>query len=159
MGNTILQKNGVPKILLLNGSHDRETSPDHDTFTAITFIEAIVRACTNCATVEPKYYRRFVTHVIYMDGNGAPKVDAELLKKIGIQATVIAGRRHPGGDGKGKLYDAPALGKQLTAILGKSKKKVPGQASRRNTIDGSLQLMSLSDGTVSPGPKSPVKQP
>lgn len=159
MGNAINMKSGTPKILLLNGSHDRETGPEHSTFTGITFLEAIVRGCMNCATVGEETYRRIVTHVIYLEGNGAPKVEVARLKEIGIEPIRVIGRKNPRGEGTGMLYDPAPLLQTLTAILGKTKKRVPGQESRRNTIDGSLKLITLSDGSISPSPRSPVSKP
>ncbi|TGZ84251.1 UPF0052-domain-containing protein [Ascodesmis nigricans] len=134
LGNTILSTNpSTPKILLLNGSHDRETGPNQETFTALSFIRAVVRACLNCASVSPDHYRRIVTHVIYLEGNGAPRVEIEELKKLGIEPIRVYGRRNPAGAGKGMLYDPAPLLQSLYAILGTRRM---GVDTRRNTVNG-----------------------
>jgi hypothetical protein len=123
----------IPKILLLNGSHDRETGPDHDNFTATEFVRTIVRSCTMAVDVQSYPWNRYVTHVIYLEGNGAPKVDVAELRMAGIEAIRVYGRRNLAGEGKGMLYDTVSLLQALGAILGKNRKR---PETRRNTYDG-----------------------
>lgn len=125
----------TPKILLLNGSHDRETSPDCASFTGTSFVKAIVRAITG--DPDTARWRDYVTHVIFLEGNGAPKVNIDELKARGVEPVRVYGRRHPDGEGKGMLYDSVPLLSALGAILGKARGRKP--ETRRNTVDG-LQL-------------------
>ncbi|KAL7268377.1 hypothetical protein RUND412_009003 [Rhizina undulata] len=142
----------TPRVLLLNGSHDRETGPNHDEFTATTFVRAIVGACYSSISpgseppLDPKKveWNRFVTHVIYMEGNGAPRVDVPELVAMGIQCLRVYGKRNPEGDGKGMLYDAKALAQALEAVLATRGKRVGN--GRRLTVDSV-------NGQESPGRK------
>lgn len=137
----------TPKILILNGSHDRETSPSSQTFTASDFVRAIVSACTATAAAasakeqqEEEAWKGYVTHIIYLEGNGAPGVDAAALKAAaGIEAIRVYGRRHPGGAGKGMLYDSAPLLQALAVILGKNSRSRKPE-TRRNTFDGGVQV-------------------
>jgi hypothetical protein len=125
----------TPKILLLNGSHDRETGPDHDGFTAAEFVRAVVRSCASSMgknTEDDGTWNRFVTHVIYLEGNGAPAVDAAGLKMMGIECMRVYGRRNPEGEGRGMLYDPTALTQTLEAILAVRIKRTE---TRRMTVD------------------------
>ncbi|KAA8894125.1 hypothetical protein FN846DRAFT_1001593 [Sphaerosporella brunnea] len=114
----------VPKILLLNGSHDRETAG----MTATDYVRAIARCLGGRNERELKSY---VTHVIYLEGNGAPPVDVKELRQLGVEAVRVYGRRNPAGDGKGMLYDPVPLPQALAAILGKNRGKRAD--TRRNT--------------------------
>ena len=125
------------KILLLNGSYDREIGPGTD-YTAFDFIRAITRACMESRGVptflpngEPRQisdaeYGRYVSHVVYLEGEGVPKVDKAHLKTLGIECFRAHGR--PNTSGKGMLYDGPALQQTLEMILGKP-------IRRRQTMD------------------------
>ena len=137
----------IPKILILNGSHDRETSPSSQTFTASDFVRAIVSACTHTQSTaasakeqqDEAAWKGYVTHIIYLEGNGAPGVDAAALKAAaGIEAIRVYGRRHPGGAGKGMLYDSAPLLQALAMILGKNSRSRKPE-TRRNTFDGGVQ--------------------
>lgn len=124
----------TPKILLLNGSHDRETGPDHTTFTATEFVRAVARSCASYdSSFLPKEdLSKYVTHVIYLSGNGSPAVDAVELKRLGIECFQVYGRKPPQGDGRGMLYDATALTQTLETILAVRFKR---QETRRMTMD------------------------
>ncbi|QSZ37129.1 hypothetical protein DSL72_009222 [Monilinia vaccinii-corymbosi] len=86
------------KVLILNGSLDRETPA----YTAKDFIDAIVRGCCgngygdgdeyDHATAEGEW-KKYVTHVLYLEGPGTPSVDKVELKKLGIEAVRVYGRR------------------------------------------------------------------
>lgn len=133
----------TPKILLLNGFHDRETGPDHATFTATEFVRALARSC---ASSDPPFLRsslmrgelpkedlsKYVTHVIYLSGNGSPAVDVVELKSLGIECFQVYGRKNPQGDGRGMLYDTTALTQTLETILAVRFKR---QETRRMTMD------------------------
>lgn len=133
----------TPKILLLNGFHDRETGPDHATFTATEFVRAVARSC---ASSDSSFLRsslmrgeilkedlgKYVTHVIYLTGNGSPVVDVVELKRLGIECFQVYGRKNPQGDGRGMLYDATALTQTLETILAVRFKR---QETRRMTMD------------------------
>lgn len=123
------------KILLLNGSLDRETSG----FNATDFVAAIARAGEESRGVmgdpAPSIYRQYVTHVIHLDGEGTPAVDRTRLSELGIERVRLYGRKIEGeGEGKGMYtYDGKALAQALGVILGK---RDPREGkSRRNTLE------------------------
>ena len=131
------------KILLLNGSLDRETGG----FAAADFLDAITAACTeshshshstSAAASHPSFdsggcnrhdWTRYITHVIHLEGEGAPGVDKAELAARGVECVRLYGRR--GDDGVGR-YDGKALAQALGAILGRR----GGGRSRRNTFEG-----------------------
>jgi hypothetical protein len=121
------------KILILNGSIDRETGPTSSPFAAKDFIAAIAKACASSRNLadqaREKYWRNYVTHIIHLEGAGAPKVDKEELKELGIEAIRIYGRR---GSSGGMVYDGIALTQTLEAVLGRREPK--SEPSRRNTL-------------------------
>lgn len=123
------------KILLLNGSLDRETAG----FTALDFVAAIARAAEQSRGLigdpSPALYRRYVTHVIHLEGEGTPVVDRAYLAELGIEHVRLYGRKVEGGEeGKGVYaYDGKALAKALGVILGK---RDPRELKpRRNTLE------------------------
>lgn len=162
------------KILILNGSLDREVGPSTSPFSAFDFVEAIVRACeqsrgntwrpvlhtsrsdetlsTSAATSpavrhgnlltpgthphsisQPRsIYRRYVTHVIHLTGDGTPHVDREHLASIGIDCLKLYGRKSLNGI---MFYDPQALIGAIEAILGKRGDAMAVSRSRRNTLD------------------------
>ena len=143
------------KILILNGSLDRETPG----YTASDFLTAITRACIDSQVLgsplethhaegaseqqqqqqqeEERQRRRsmdlspswctYVTHVIHLEGEGTPKVDKLELAKMGVETIRLYGRK---GDGGAARYDERALSQALSAILGKRERS---ERSRRNT--------------------------
>lgn len=127
------------KILILNGSLDREVGPDP--YTALDFVDAIVRAgedprptIENPEIVESQseIYRRYVTHVIHLVGDGTPAVDRRQLRESGIDAVKVYGRKV----GNHMRYDGQALAGAIETILGRKGDavlRVPN--SRRNTLD------------------------
>lgn len=112
------------KILILNGSLDRETGPRDDPFDASDFVEAIRNACGGG---KPSDY---VTHVIHLEGENTPSVDKEALKNMDIESVRIYGRK---GD-DGMIYDGGALTQALEAILGR--RDPQAERNRRNTLQG-----------------------
>lgn len=138
----------TPKILLLNGSHDRETGPDHAAFTATEFVRVIARSCARSdlsSRLLGEELSKYVTHVIYLSGNGSPVVDTAELKSMGIECFRVYGRRNPQGDGRGMLYDATALTQTLETILAVRLKR---QETRRMTMDtyGGLKAKATGNG-------------
>ena len=128
-----ISRSGGPrsKIFILNGSLDRET-PE---YTASDFLDAVARACMESEghtfgsgeRIPRVQWCRYVTHLIHLEGEGAPEVEKDELSKWGIEAVRLYGRK--GGDGTWR-YDGKALAQALTAILGKRERR---ERSRRNT--------------------------
>lgn len=121
------------KILILNGSIDRETGPLSSPFSCTDFISAIGEACHSsrdgCGHLGPRLWSDYITHVIHLEGEGTPSVDKDELKALGIEAHRIYGRKGVSG---GMVYDGNALIQTLEAIIdrGEAKKR----HSRRNTL-------------------------
>ena len=130
-----IARSGGPrfKILILNGSLDRETGG----FTAADFLDAITRACIESQGLTVKSsrdldkdrWKDFVTHLIHLEGDGVPMVDKKELWTYGVESVRLYGRK--GEDGITR-YDGKALTQALGAILGKREK---GEKSRRNTLE------------------------
>lgn len=122
------------KILILNGTIDRETGPSFHPFTALDFVGAIANACAGSRgqpnPAENEHWR-YVTHVIYLEGLNTPKVDRDGLAERGIETMRLYGRRDESG--KGSRYDARALAQALEAIIGR--KDLKADKSRRNTLE------------------------
>ncbi|KAF2225839.1 hypothetical protein BDZ85DRAFT_72260 [Elsinoe ampelina] len=119
------------KILILNGTTDRETGPSWSPFTALDFVQAIADACCQSQGREKantSELRSYVTHVIYLEGDGVPKVDRPALSNVGIETIKTYGRREQGEI----RYDAEALRGALGMVLGRGAK---GDRSRRNTME------------------------
>jgi 2-phospho-L-lactate transferase/gluconeogenesis factor (CofD/UPF0052 family) len=129
-----IKGNGVRyKILILNGSLDRETRAVGVEFSARDFIEAISGACKG-GEVREEEWGMYVTHVIYLEGEGTPKVEREVLGRAGVECVRIYGRKRDGEGGEGGMvYDGTALGQALEAIIGGGKRGVV-ERSRRNTL-------------------------
>lgn len=123
------------KILILNGTTDRETGPSTAPFTGLDFVGAIAKACANSRGLllpeEDEYYH-YVTHVIYIEGPSAPKVDKRQFGQLGIDATRLYGPKDEAG--RGGRYDAKALTQALESIVGR--KDARTDRSRRNTLVG-----------------------
>ncbi|KAL9082986.1 MAG: hypothetical protein Q9159_006045 [Coniocarpon cinnabarinum] len=136
VGAAIAMSASRPKILILNGSIDRETSSAHGAFTALDFISAIVRALRESSgifdhTVDWSWkedVKKYVTHLIYIDEDGAPMVDPHELRELGVECVRAWGRRDEDG---GWRYDGAALAKALEAIIGTGRAR-----SRRSTLIG-----------------------
>ena len=124
------------KILILNGTTDRETGPSYHPFTAMDFVAAIANACAQSrglpSPLDPDEYLRYVTYVVYLDGSQCPKMDKGAFSRIGIETMRLYGPK----DGSGKVlrYDAKALQQALEAIIGR--KDLKSDRTRRNTLVG-----------------------
>lgn len=127
------------KILILNGSLDREVGPKP--FSALDFVEAIVRAGEESKhssgkdqilSYQAEVYKRYVTQVIYLVGEGTPVVDRGQLREYGIDTLKLYGRKI----GKHMRYDGPALTGALETIIGRKGDAIALSKSRRNTFDG-----------------------
>jgi 2-phospho-L-lactate transferase/gluconeogenesis factor (CofD/UPF0052 family) len=122
------------KILILNGTTDRETGPSTNPFTALDFVGAIANACADSRGLqrpgEAEYFH-YVTHVIYLEGPTTPKVDKQHFSSIGIDATRVYGTK--GGEGKSVRYDGKALTGALETIIGRRDRRP--DRSRRNTLE------------------------
>ncbi|KAK6333431.1 hypothetical protein TWF718_011242 [Orbilia javanica] len=139
------------KVLILNGSFDRETGPG-TTFTALDFVKSIVNACVESRgiiagetgfgelTAETEY-KKYITHILYLEGDDVPKVDTARFKQLGVECWKVSGKKNE--KGKGCLFEMPALGKALDMIRGR--KRSPQQ--RRSTVDstrmGALPVLEL----------------
>ncbi len=118
------------KILILNGTLDRETGPRHDSFSAMDFVAAISNACAGSQglpTPDQDDYVRYVTHVLYLDGPSSPKLNKAEFASIGIECMRLYGPR----EGR---YDPRGLAQALEAIIGR--KDLKNDKTRRNTLVG-----------------------
>jgi 2-phospho-L-lactate transferase/gluconeogenesis factor (CofD/UPF0052 family) len=109
------------RVLILNGRLDRETGPRAEPMTARGFVEAIARACVESRAPElvgrEEVLGSYVSHLVYLEGEGTPVVDVEELGRLGIKCVKVAGRRVGGGRRAGVRYDEAALGEALEAII------------------------------------------
>ncbi|KAL8833341.1 MAG: hypothetical protein Q9170_004330 [Blastenia crenularia] len=143
------------KVLILNGSLDRETGG----YRASDFVKAVVEGClthssssfssSSAGLASPGQralweqgpanvavtVRRYVTHVIHIDHPTAPVVDRGVLGSWGVECVRCYGRK--GEDGKMR-YDEKGLGQALGVIFGRMDGKERGERSRRNTIEGGM---------------------
>jgi 2-phospho-L-lactate transferase/gluconeogenesis factor (CofD/UPF0052 family) len=131
IGDTLLNSPSIKsKVLILNGSLDRETGPRSTPFTAVDFVEAIAQACweslARWGKVPRTEFRRFVTHVLYLEGPGTPAVDKVELSVVGILCSKISSQSDASGK---RLYDQVALREALAALVGGGAPR-----SRRNTL-------------------------
>ncbi|KAH8672768.1 hypothetical protein BGZ60DRAFT_284965 [Tricladium varicosporioides] len=131
VGDAIRASNIRFKILILNGSLDRETRSPSLRYEASDFVAAIAKACMGSEKeVLEEKWKDYVSHIVHLQGEGAPRVDKEKLSKIGIETVRIYGRRNEGGEGM--VYDGVALGQALEAVMGR--RDIRGDKSRRNTL-------------------------
>jgi 2-phospho-L-lactate transferase/gluconeogenesis factor (CofD/UPF0052 family) len=124
------------KVLILNGSLDRETGPPENAYTATDFVAAIAQACWDSIgksgdKKEKKAprteYRKFVSHILYTQGPGTPAIDKAELSSLGIEVRFVYGKAMAGG---GARYDLEVLGQALSSHVSRKL----GPESRRNTI-------------------------
>ncbi|KAJ5617057.1 hypothetical protein N7537_002171 [Penicillium hordei] len=126
VGKSIVSSPARHKILILNGSLDRETGPPSAPFAASDFVEAIVSAgeesrgrgpivhaqhqiqsqhpATTSGQENVRNYRalpytNYVTHILHLDGPGTPHVDRERLAHMGIETLRLYGRKIISKDG------------------------------------------------------------
>ncbi|KAJ5269183.1 hypothetical protein N7497_010086 [Penicillium chrysogenum] len=149
VGKSIVSSPARHKILILNGSLDRETGPPSAPFSASDFVEAIVSAgeesrgrgpiihsqdqsqtpATTSVQENVRNYRalpytNYVTHILHLDGPGTPHVDRERLTRMGIETLRLYGRKIMAKDGDedtviGMQYDPNALVQAIEVVLGK----------------------------------------
>ncbi|KAK8091048.1 hypothetical protein PG994_000553 [Apiospora phragmitis] len=134
---------GVVKVLILNSSLDRETGPSADPFSAADFVRAIVRALRESQAADVRQVeeagsrrsgntsadevRKYVTHVIHLEGDGTPKVERDELARLGVEPVRVYGRRVDGM----LRYDEGGLMRAIEAVIGTGR-EIMGR-SRRNT--------------------------
>jgi hypothetical protein len=122
------------KILILNSTIDRETGPSSNPYSALDFVASIAKACEDSKGVfgppSKSEYKKYVTHIIHLQGAGTPAVDREELKGIGIEAIKVYGRKHEGENFM--RYDERGLIQALEVTMGKRDARMP---SRRNTLE------------------------
>lgn len=122
------------KILILNGTVDRETGPASNPFTGLDFVASISNACAESRGIPrptEDEFCRYVTHIVYIEGPSAPKVDKQHFGHIGIETIRLYGPKDEYG--KGGRYDPKALLQALETIVGRRSTHTP---SRRNTLVG-----------------------
>ncbi|KAJ4141614.1 hypothetical protein NW768_000829 [Fusarium equiseti] len=135
VGDAITSPHVRNKILILNGTTDRETGPSTAPFTGLDFVGAIANALADSRGLpkpSEEEYNQYVTHVIYIEGPTSPKVDKQYFGQLGIDATRLYGPKDE--KGRGGRYDAKALTQALETIIGR--KDVRSDRSRRNTLVG-----------------------
>ncbi|KAG6005520.1 hypothetical protein E4U54_000328 [Claviceps lovelessii] len=122
------------KILLLNGTTDRETGPSHHPMSALDFVAAIAGACADSRgwpAPREHEYAVYVTHVIHLEGPTSPRVNKARFAELGIDTVRLYGPSRD-GSGRGGTYDAAALRQTLETIVGRT----GADRSRRNTLVG-----------------------
>ncbi|KAF2705938.1 UPF0052-domain-containing protein [Pleomassaria siparia CBS 279.74] len=124
------------KILILNSTNDRETGPSTAPFSAIDFIAAVAKAGAESrglrGEVGKNEYKAYVTHLIHLQGPGTPRVEKDVLDKLGIETIRVYGRKVEGEGFVG--YDEKALVQALEVTMGRGEKRA--EKSRRNTLEG-----------------------
>lgn len=123
------------KILILNGTLDRETGPSTEPFSALDFVRAISNACADSRGMPPPdedQFGLYVSHVIYLEGALSPVMDKQRLAQLGIDSTRLYGPKDAAG--RGGRYDDKALSQALETIIGR--KDIRPDRSRRNTLVG-----------------------
>jgi 2-phospho-L-lactate transferase/gluconeogenesis factor (CofD/UPF0052 family) len=136
VGEQIADPSIRTKVLILNGTLDRETGPSKEPYTALDIIGAVAGACAGSRGLEPpseSSYSTYVTHLIYMDGPRSPFVDKNQMNKLGIEALRVYGAKSEDGGGGSGRYDPKALMQALEAIIGRVDRRF--DRSRRNTLD------------------------
>ncbi|KAI8623416.1 UPF0052-domain-containing protein [Xylariaceae sp. FL1651] len=136
VGRAIAHSSVRHKILILNSSVDRETGPSAHPLTATDFVRAIARAAAESQgyfktgtdaqqTKDIGEIKKYVTHLLYLEGDGVPKVDKKELAALGVDCIRVYGRR-----AEGMLqYDEAGLVGALEAVVGKAEVS----RNRRNT--------------------------
>ena len=129
------------KVLVLNGSSDRETAG----MGAAEYVAAIARAGEESrgwrasksdrgkgpdGGIDKGIWKSYVTHVVYMEGEGVPEVNKEELASAGVECVRCWGKKADDGVWR---YDLKGLVGALEAALGKGR---DGLKSRRNTLEG-----------------------
>lgn len=135
VGEAIASPQVRNRVLILNGTIDRETGPSAHPFTGLDFVAAIARACADSRGLgrpRPGDYWLYVSHVIYIEAPCAPRVDRRQLAELGIDAVRLYGPKAESG--ARARYDAHALRQALESIIGRN--DLRNSRSRRNTLVG-----------------------
>jgi len=124
IGTAIAKPNIRHKILVLNAKLDRETGPRSNPMTAKDFVAAVAGACAQAdppgvtgGAGDEQHLKKFVTHLLYLEGEGVPSVDVKDLERLGIRCIRVAGRRVGEGKTGALRYNETALGEALEAII------------------------------------------
>jgi len=149
VGSALRDRGIKVKVLILNGSNDRETKE----YTAKDFVRAIVEACHSENNneisitrnnrgddnieiraaekgVKEEEWKNYITYIIHLQGDGTPRVEKEAFKAMGIETLRIYGRRNEGGEGM--VYDGVALRQALEVVMGKG---TGGEKGRRMSLE------------------------
>ena len=117
VGPAVADPNVRHRILILNSKLDRETGPSAAPMTARDFVAAVARAGAESwapgAVGGEEQLRRYVSHVVYLEGPGTPRMDVPALERAGIVCVTVEGRR----TGSSLKYDEAALEKALEDIM------------------------------------------
>ena len=116
IGEEIAARSGVPKVLMLNGSPDRETSG----MSAVDYVRAVTGALNreggrDNADVLSHPPSAYVTVLVYPRGaEGEVPVDTRALERMGVRALGVPSRR----DASGRcVYDAQGVVDALSRLL------------------------------------------
>ncbi|KID79662.1 uncharacterized protein G6M90_00g017300 [Metarhizium brunneum] len=123
------------KILILNGTADRETGPSDNPLTALDFVAAVANACADSRGWQKpseEEYNLYVTHLVHLESPASPRVDKHKFGQLGIDTVRLYGPKDESG--RGGRYDATALGQTLETVVGR--KDIRVDRSRRNTLVG-----------------------
>lgn len=89
--------------------------------TAKDFVTAIAAACSQTeapgAADAKQHLAKYVSHLVYLEGNGAPAVDVEELGRLGIKCVRVASRQFVEGKTVTFRYAEAALGEALESII------------------------------------------
>ena len=114
------------RVLILNAKTDRETGPKGNPMGATEFVRAVARAAGESMGRRPgekgkgegeRGVLKFVSHLVYLEGEGAPAVDVEELRGMGIVCVRVEGRRVGEGRENGWRYEESALKLALERII------------------------------------------
>ncbi|KAH8893301.1 hypothetical protein GQ53DRAFT_745542 [Thozetella sp. PMI_491] len=109
------------KILVLNSKLDRETGPAMHPMDAGDFAAAIARAgaesCSPGVLGTDEELPHYVSHLLYLEGIGAPKVNVKELQRLGVTCVKVEGKMFSEGGKVALGYDEVALGKALEDIM------------------------------------------
>ncbi|KAM7223379.1 putative gluconeogenesis factor [Rhypophila decipiens] len=107
------------KILILNSKLDRETGGKRDPMSAKDFVEAIASAVASTTGQEINKHnmRKYVSYLVYLEGEGTPFVDVAMLQGLGIACINVQGRLVQEKHKTELRYDEEALGRVLEGIL------------------------------------------
>lgn len=85
VGEAVASPSIGTKVLILNGTLDRETGPSNDAYTAMDFVAAIANACADSRGLsrpDACDYWQYVTHIVYLDSPTGPRIDKDAFNKV-----------------------------------------------------------------------------